>query len=140
LGIGDWGIGPIPQTPIPNPHYNELYKDYNNDKILECKNLFLNYLIVDLKEWYNRILTKNYLETKIDNYFEKDIFLNCFYLLAIIGLICEIIILYNYNKRYIIRYNSISHLSLMIIINKLNFNKIEELYDFLKKVSYNKLG
>jgi hypothetical protein len=26
LGIGDWGFGPIPnpQSPIPNPHYNNI--------------------------------------------------------------------------------------------------------------------
>jgi len=25
LGIGDWGLGPIPnpQSPIPNPHFNK---------------------------------------------------------------------------------------------------------------------
>jgi len=30
LGIGDWGlgIGPNPQSPIPNPHFNEI-KKYN---------------------------------------------------------------------------------------------------------------
>ena len=27
MGIGDWGLGPIPspQSPIPNPHYSEFY-------------------------------------------------------------------------------------------------------------------
>jgi len=26
MGIGDWGLGPIPnpQSPIPNPHFNKL--------------------------------------------------------------------------------------------------------------------
>jgi len=38
MGIGDWGwgIGPNPQSPIPNPHYNlvtklkQIYKNINN--------------------------------------------------------------------------------------------------------------
>jgi len=30
MGIGDWGlgIGPNPQSPIPNPQYNNLYVKY----------------------------------------------------------------------------------------------------------------
>jgi len=53
LGIGDWGLGPIPnpQSPIPNPqspNFNKpmksysfflfLYKNYNNLKIKLKKN------------------------------------------------------------------------------------------------------
>jgi hypothetical protein len=39
LGIGDWGLGPIPnpqspipnpQSPIPNPHYLKINLNYNN--------------------------------------------------------------------------------------------------------------
>jgi hypothetical protein len=38
LGIGDWGLGPIPnpqspipnpQSPIPNPHFIALFRIYN---------------------------------------------------------------------------------------------------------------
>jgi hypothetical protein len=44
LGIGDWGLGPIPnpQSPIPNPqspNYIEQIRFLNNNKI---KILFLN--------------------------------------------------------------------------------------------------
>jgi len=38
MGIGDWGLGPIPnpQSPIPNPQYPKfkLHKNYPLEKIL----------------------------------------------------------------------------------------------------------
>jgi len=41
LGIGDWGLGPIPnpQSPIPNPNFNIInnfynYNNYNNNYII----------------------------------------------------------------------------------------------------------
>jgi len=35
LGIGDWGLGPIPnpQSPIPNPHFIFHYSYYRKIKI-----------------------------------------------------------------------------------------------------------
>jgi len=37
MGIGDWGLGPIPnpQSPIPNPQspYKTIYFNYNNKNI-----------------------------------------------------------------------------------------------------------
>jgi hypothetical protein len=47
LGIGDWGlgIGPNPQSPIPNPHYKELiyFLNENFSNFLEVYNTRLNY-------------------------------------------------------------------------------------------------
>jgi len=39
LGIGDWGLGPIPnpQSPIPNPQ-SPIPKQYKNDKNFENNN------------------------------------------------------------------------------------------------------
>jgi hypothetical protein len=47
LGIGDWGLGPIPnpQSPIPNPqspinqyqYMNRFIKNYNTDKNINNK-------------------------------------------------------------------------------------------------------
>jgi len=33
LGIGDWGLGPIPnpQSPIPNPQSPEIFKKFKNN-------------------------------------------------------------------------------------------------------------
>jgi hypothetical protein len=47
LGIGDWGLGPIPnpQSPIPNPQSPKSYKFYiikKNKKTFN--NSYLNYL------------------------------------------------------------------------------------------------
>jgi hypothetical protein len=49
LGIGDWGLGPIPnpqspipnpQSPIPNPHIEYFSNILNNIKILNNKYIF----------------------------------------------------------------------------------------------------
>jgi hypothetical protein len=42
LGIGDWGLGPIPnpQSPIPNPHL-KIYLIYEYLKIKKDKNIFI---------------------------------------------------------------------------------------------------
>jgi hypothetical protein len=61
LGIGDWGLGPIPnpqspipnpQSPIPNPHlFNMNFLKFKNNKtiyilrIIAFINLFINNLI-----------------------------------------------------------------------------------------------
>jgi len=42
LGIGDWGLGPIPnpQSPIPNPQYNLIYLFKLKIIILYSKNYY----------------------------------------------------------------------------------------------------
>jgi hypothetical protein len=44
LGIGDWGLGPIPnpQSPIPNPHVNIKIKDFKKEKKINNLKTFLN--------------------------------------------------------------------------------------------------
>jgi hypothetical protein len=46
LGIGDWGLGPIPnpQSPIPNPHPH-VYEINCKNLGIKIKNLFLNILL-----------------------------------------------------------------------------------------------
>ena len=39
LGIGDWGLGPIPNPPIPNPQ-SPIPIDINNVKYIDYKKLF----------------------------------------------------------------------------------------------------
>jgi hypothetical protein len=47
LGIGDWGLGPIPnpQSPIPNPQ-SPLFRNMNNKDKIIIKNYYwkINYL------------------------------------------------------------------------------------------------
>jgi len=42
MGIGDWGLGPIPnpQSPIPNPQYNFLFLNQKLNIILKIKLIY----------------------------------------------------------------------------------------------------
>jgi hypothetical protein len=58
LGIGDWGLGPIPnpQSPIPNPHIrlNTFLSIINkNQEILKIKNNKINMILIQKndKNW-----------------------------------------------------------------------------------------
>jgi hypothetical protein len=66
LGIGDWGLGPIPnpQSPIPNPQSPRLQTKNNNI------NEFMNYFI------YNNYLTNKIIIIKFPEIFFYSTFLN----------------------------------------------------------------
>jgi len=51
LGIGDWGLGPIPnpQSPIPNPQSPLYLKNNNNEKYL--KYIYNLYIILIYKKY-----------------------------------------------------------------------------------------
>jgi hypothetical protein len=63
MGIGDWGLGPIPnpQSPIPNPHpqsptkFNKIYIIFKNSikKINKNKLIFLNFEYFQYVEFFN---------------------------------------------------------------------------------------
>jgi len=48
LGIGDWGLGPIPnpQSPIPNPQSPYIYKELKNMIKVIIKNKNKKFLII----------------------------------------------------------------------------------------------
>jgi len=63
LGIGDWGLGPIPnpQSPIPNPQSPLAFENKNKIKKLKAyKNYLFYFILFNLNLFFYFIIKKYY--------------------------------------------------------------------------------